>query len=268
MAYSRRLVCPNCSTHVTSEHVNMQKMVGICPKCDHVFSFEGMMDSADKIARKVKAPQTFAVDTSPDRLAISYQRRSHITQQDWGMVGGLLGGGVGGFLTLLILALVLPEVPTAVRVIGGSLMAFGFLACMYPIAGLFLNTVRIYADDYEVGYEESPLPLFSRRFATQEISDINVSLDMSMQYNMQYPIDRDYAQHFGIWRVEVEGAGSDKRKLIGRLSRPSAQYIQQELRSYLFDTDTEAVDFIHLTDDETAQALYEEDASSQDYREQ
>ncbi len=54
---SYQIHCPNCSTAIPPENINVQKTIAACPECGAVFNFEDNVPSIQKIKRrKMKKP--------------------------------------------------------------------------------------------------------------------------------------------------------------------------------------------------------------------
>jgi len=78
MILMSQITCPNCNTPIKAEHINVHKLVAVCPKCSRVFSIEPQIGGAVNYLSKhdkVKRPEIFEVEESHDRFQVSYPWR-------------------------------------------------------------------------------------------------------------------------------------------------------------------------------------------------
>jgi hypothetical protein len=87
------LKCPQCSTPIPPQNINVQQMVAACPQCGHVFKFDlSPVQGTTRLKRKVKAPVHLSIQQSEDDLRITFAR-----DNNW-------GNKLGFIMTLLITA--------------------------------------------------------------------------------------------------------------------------------------------------------------------
>jgi hypothetical protein len=67
-----QLNCPQCGTAIPATQINVQKLVAICPACDHLFSFDPPNNAKTK-RRKVKKPEAFQIEESARGLHMAYR---------------------------------------------------------------------------------------------------------------------------------------------------------------------------------------------------
>jgi DNA-directed RNA polymerase subunit M/transcription elongation factor TFIIS len=158
------LKCPNCGEFIPAENINIQEMVALCGKCQHVFAF-----TRSAIARKTKRrippqPERVRVRSDDDGLELSY-RLVFGSGSKFGLVMATLGAVVS---TILLVSASVSHEPPSLQ------FFFTLLALVFSYAAAVgvTTTTTITADTQYLEVRSGPLPFPIKDDKTLSTADI------------------------------------------------------------------------------------------------
>jgi DNA-directed RNA polymerase subunit M/transcription elongation factor TFIIS len=217
--WDMELKCPNCGEFIPAENINIQEMVALCGKCQHVFAF-----TRKAIARKTKRrippqPERVQVHIDDDGLELSY-RLVFGSGSKFGLVMATLAA-TGS--TLLLVNASLSHEPTSL------LFFFALIALVfsYVAAVGVTTTTTITADTQHLEVSSGPLPFPIKDDKTLNTADITrVSFEETYESNSPLP------PSYNVYAELQDGA---RISVVTSLPRTHAQYIAATLDDYLHD---------------------------------
>jgi hypothetical protein len=211
------LKCPNCGEFIPAENINIQEMVALCGKCQHVFAF-----TRSAIARKAKRripprPERVLVHVDDDGLELSY-RLVFGSGAKFGLVMATFGAVVS---TILLVSASLSHEPPSLQ------FFFTLLALIFSYAAAVgvTTTTTITADTQHLYVRSGPLPFPIKDDKTLSTADITrVSFEETYQSNSPLP------PSYNVYAELQDGA---RISVVTSLPRAHAQYIAATLDDYL-----------------------------------
>jgi len=145
-----RLYCPNCGEPVGASHINIERLVAVCPVCDAVFYFGGPAP-AKTARRKVRQPADVTLREQGDHLALTFPQRISADERK-------------GLLLSIFMALFLGMLVTVLWVTGGPLfftvlLGLGVLLNLLHVLAISFNTRRVTVENGAVEVRQGPLPM-------------------------------------------------------------------------------------------------------------
>jgi DNA-directed RNA polymerase subunit M/transcription elongation factor TFIIS len=213
------LKCPNCGEFIPVENINIQEMVALCGKCQHVFAF-----TRSTIARKTKRrippqPKRVHVHVNDDGMELSYQ-----LEFGSGAKFGLAMATLAATLcTILLVGTFLSHEPTSL------LFVFALIALVfsYVAAVGVTTTTTITADTQHLEVSSGPLPFPIKDDKTLSIADITrISFEETYESNSPLP------PSYNVYAELQDGA---RISVVTSLPRTHAQYIAATLDDYLHE---------------------------------
>jgi hypothetical protein len=215
--WAMELKCPNCGEFIPVENINIQEMVALCGKCQHVFAF-----TRSTIARKAKRrippqPKRVHVLVDDDGLELSF-RFVFGSGAKFGLVMATFATVVS---TLLLVNAFLSHEPTSL------LFFFALIALVFSYVATVgvTTTTTITADTQHLEVSSGPLPFPIKDDKTLSTADITrVSFEETYESNSPLP------PSYNVYAELLDGA---RISVVTSLPRAHAQYIAATLDDYL-----------------------------------
>jgi hypothetical protein len=254
---AKPLNCPNCDYAVPSEHINIDRMVAVCPTCDTIFRFGGGGDEMTAIPitdTSAGASQSSRIaKPKGKRKARKLRSSSRIKVYDDTVTGGIEihqrhwnSGAI--FLTFFVIfwdGFLIMWYTIAFRTGEWVMAAFASIHALvgvvltYWLLSSYLNKTRIAITSEQVKVTTSPVFVHAPRTFDSE------SIDQVYVRRTNYQVNGSY--HY---EVMVSLFGEGNRKLSGGFQEyEDAAYIEQEVEAYLGIED-------HPVTGEARQTLY------------
>ncbi|MEM9954320.1 MAG: hypothetical protein AAF846_22105 [Chloroflexota bacterium] len=231
---SYQLHCPNCSTAIPPENINVQKTIAACANCGAVFNFSDKVGTTQKIKRrKSKKPDNITQTETANSLKLEMPLLQTMSYK--------IGTGMGAIAALgfylFILANVLPDndpsdiVPMIV--VGAMIIPFAL-----SLLASFFATQSIEASAEELKHEvRLGVPLYQRKMSADDIVDVSTEEMTSTRESIAEARYNIYAEKY------------DNRQdmFMQNLPEEMAIYAQQTLSGYFNTDDADAS--LRLQDD-------------------
>lgn len=234
--------CPNCSTQITAENINIQKMVAVCPACNMLFPFDLPDEKAKR--RKVKQPQKLTLRDA-EHLHIEFWTNFRLDRSE--AVFSSLFGGLG-MLLVALLTMGAEDVP--------RLLPLGFLVVslvfFYSLVLTVINKTHIEMDEDKIKVSRKPFP--NPLSSSQEISLFGV---VAIQYE-ETAASKKEGYDTPRYRVWAETEDGSRRTIVNDVTEEYAVFIAQRLEERLHSQDEwdtsrlEETEIAHSSDAEIA----------------
>ena len=216
-----QLICPNCGEPISSEHINIQRMVAVCSHCHTVFQFD---PSDSKIKRrKVKRPQHFTLDERDGRVDMAFRTNFRLDKNE----AFLSSAGLSAFFTFLTAGLFVNYFANQ----ESALMVAGFavvtLLLYYRLALVAYNKTHIEISDESIEVSRKPLPNLLRQPNTISLSGIEKIRYEETPASKQESYD---TPRYNVWAEAVDG---HRKLIVGDVVEDYAVFISQQLNEML-----------------------------------
>jgi DNA-directed RNA polymerase subunit M/transcription elongation factor TFIIS len=147
-----QLTCPECSKTVPAEHINIQKMVAVCPSCDAVFQFEmPRADQAKAKRRKIKQPKHLILEETDDYLRMAFRTNWRLDQDEVVINSAALSAIFA--LASFGLIFVARGVPTTIMGLVGLVLMVGMLL---RLSFRLTSRTQIVMDEHQIRVSRTP----------------------------------------------------------------------------------------------------------------
>ena len=222
---SKELTCPNCSTAIPPDRINVQELVAACPACAHVFSFASLLSKAlpqvPKPEGAIALPKDFEVRKELSSLYISIPWRS--VRNKW-------------FMTIFAALWDLFLIPFIITALSGDTEVALFISLHFAVAvgitfyvlALWINSTKIRVDDTGIDVRHTPIPVpFTPRHAIS-------TGDVDQFYVEEYVPSRTNGRPDITFALRVKTKGGKDVRLVPGFTDPSgALYLEQEIEKFL-----------------------------------
>jgi hypothetical protein len=242
------LKCRNCGALIPAENINIQELLAVCSRCNHVFEFNRSAVARKPKPHKLKPPARLRVYEDDDRLELSYR-----LVLGPGPRFGLIMSTIGAVaLPLIIIGAARDGAPALI------LLFFGLLAFVmwYLIAAFLTTTTRISADENQLEIQSGPLPFPASDDKSLRIHDVKrVFFEQTLEaWPPGMPTHHVYAELQDGSRVT----------LVTSLPYDHAHYIARVLEEFLHPVGADDLDVSE--EDDVIESAYEslDDSLSED----
>ncbi len=214
-----QIICTNCGAPLTAEHVNIQKLVAICPKCSHIFAIDPPVQlSPETLTKrdKAKRPAIFEVQESHDEFHMSYLWRKGA---DRSLMAALSITPIAlGIVFTLVAASAHSAAPLGA--IGVPIMLLG----IYILLTLVFNRSTLSVTPNELTVKGTPLywPMVNYRF---KLSDVERAKSVPM--GMSTDPEQD------LYTVFVYLRNGRRKRFMAGLSLDQGQYLVEQISYYV-----------------------------------
>lgn len=220
-----KLTCPNCSTPIPPDRINVQEMAAACPACAHVFRFASMLPETlpqvPKPALPLVLPNGFEVHRELSSLQLSVAWRA--VRSKW-------------FMTLFAVLWDLFLIPFIISAISGNTEVAIFISLHFAVAvgitiyvlALWINSTKIRVDGsgIDVRHTPIPVPFTPRHFIPAQ--------DIEQFYVEEYVPSRTNGRPDFTFALRVKTKnGKDVRLVPGFTDASGALYLEQEIEKFL-----------------------------------
>lgn len=220
-----QLICPNCGEKIAAEHINIQRMVAVCPACDTVFAFDAPADKAKR--RKVKQPEHLTLRDA-DTLQMTFRTNFRLDKNETFVSSSVLSF-VFTFLTVLLISgYFANDVPIIMPIVFGLVA----LASYYLLALTAFNATHIEMRDDTITISRRPLP---NPFQQSHQIDLDGVIAILCE---ETPVSRREAYDTPRYRVWAEMANGSRQIIVNDVVADYAYFITQCLNERL-DADEE-----------------------------
>lgn len=216
-----QLDCPNCTTAIRYDDINIEKMVAKCSKCNSVFSFDKQITLPGRQKTEILLPDGVDALHLFSELDIRISWRKSLS-------------GFFLFFTIFWNAIVLPMALFALAsgayemLIFMSIHIFIGVSFLYYLIATLVNTTYIIVDDYNLTIEHRPLkvPFYPRR-------DIPAS-EIDQIFTDKYVAGKTNGRPNYAFAIQALLKNNEKVKLLKSLKHPDqALYVEQEIEKFL-----------------------------------
>jgi hypothetical protein len=222
---SKELTCPNCSTAIPPDRINVQEMVAACPTCAHVFRFASLLSEAlpqvPKPAAPLALPTGIEVQRELSTLQLSIAWRA--VRSKW-------------FMTIFAILWDLFLIPFIVTAVSGNTEVALFISLHFAVAvgitfyviALWVNSTKIRVDGsgIDVRHTPIPVPFTPRHFIPAQ--------DIAQFYVEEYVLSRTNGRPDITFALRIKTKnGKDLRLVPGFTDVSGALYLEQEIEKFL-----------------------------------
>lgn len=222
---SKELTCPNCSTAIPPDRINIQELVAACPTCAHVFSFAPLLSEAlpqvPKPEGPIALPKDFEVRRELSTLYISIPWRS--VRNKW-------------FMTIFAVLWDLFMVPFIALALSGNTEVALFISLHFAVAvgitfyvlALWINSTKIRVDNsgIQVWHTPIPVPFTPRHFIPAD--------EITQFYVEEYVPSRTNGRPDITFALRCKTKNGKDIRLVPGFTDPSgALYLEQEIEKFL-----------------------------------
>ncbi len=216
-----KLNCPNCTKAITSNHINIQQMVAVCPSCDTLFPFDPPIAKSKR--RKIKQPKNLTLREDEDNLHMNFRTNFRLNENE-DFIGISIVSVTFTFIMLLTAyGSRANDVP--------FLIPFGFaLATMFAsyLLGLMVyNKTHIDVKNEQIIVSRQPIP----NPLTQP-TKVNLSGVRAVQFE-ETAISKREGYDLPRFRVWADMEDGGQKTIIGDVPDDYALFISQRLNEYL-----------------------------------
>ncbi len=235
-----QLVCPHCGQPVTADHINIQRMVAVCPACNTVFQFDPAESKVKH--RKVKKPKQITSVESDDGLNIAFRTNFRLDRNDNFIASGFLSMAFS-FVTFLLLTQI-PTKPQAVPI--AVILSLVTLFLYYCFALVAFNKTQIEVDDEQITVSRKPLPNLLSQPNTVALAGVERIRyeETAASKKAGYDMPR-----YNVWAEMADGS---RKIIVSDMIEDYAVFLSQRLNEYL-DLETPP-DVSRLMDDAEEEA--------------
>jgi len=235
-----RIQCPHCGTPVTTEHINIQKLVAVCPHCDQVFSIEPFINTEQLSGphEKNKRPEYLNIEEDQGNFQASYLWRKGTSSVLVALAA--VFGGLAEFIGLVLVGGMFFEGGEVLGLfLGAPLMLLGMYLCFTVL----LNRIKLTITDDKIDVHTEPI---YEPFVNRSVSRAQVAQVKMVKNGVSQDPDADY---YTLYAYSPDGT---RRQLVSGLQRGYAQYLAQQITNYL---DADQVKAIEELNTDTSDAL-------------
>jgi hypothetical protein len=222
---SRQLTCPNCSTTIPPDRINVQEMAAVCPACAHVFRFASLLSEVLPQVPKPEAPLAlpsgFGVRKELSTLQLVIPWR--VVRNKWFMT--IFAVLWDFFLIPFIKAAVSGNTQVALFISLHLAVAVGMT--LYVLA-LWINSTKIRVDTTGINVRHTPVPV---PFTPNHFIPVQ---DIAQFYVEEYVPSRTNRRPDITFALRVKTKnGKDLRLVPGFTNASGALYLEQEIEKFL-----------------------------------
>lgn len=216
------LVCPQCSTPIPADKINMQALIAVCPACHQMFEFGQEVEPEKVKSKKIERPKRVHLKIEPDHMRLSY---------DWFTWAGLVIVPTALFwnaVTWTLVGMVLYSRIWFILLFISGHVALG-LWMMYSAATTLFNHTAIQIDEGVLTVQHGPFPARGNKtLNTPEIEQLF--------YKQSFPKRKlrsrgsNYQLNYELFAALSDGT---EHTLFQHTDENVVRYIGQKLRRYL-----------------------------------
>lgn len=223
---SYQLHCPNCSTMIPPENINVQKVIAVCPNCAAVFNFADTVASGQKIKRrKSKKPDHITHTETDDSLVLEMPFLQTIHNK----IGvGVLGVVIIGLYAMILIGILTdPQLEIAPLVI----LSLIFLPIVIGAFGSLFARQTVEVNTEELKHEvRLGMPVYHRKMPIEDIVDVTAE-------EMSATRESIAEARYNLYAEKYDGR---QDMFIQNLPEEMATYTQQALSNYLATDDADS----------------------------
>ncbi|MGB7339881.1 MAG: hypothetical protein WBC91_13380 [Phototrophicaceae bacterium] len=230
---SYQLHCPNCSTAIPPENINVQQTIAACPNCAAVFNFANKIPTGKKIKRRK--------GKKPDNVIQTETENSLILETPYLQTPGYkIWTGIGAVVMIGLYGLMLVGTLSDGEIVPAVLFTVMFL----PII-LWLITTLFATQTIEVNHEQlrhdvrwAGIPFYQRKMSMDDVVDIGLAETATTSASTA-------EARYNIYADKYDGR---QDMFIQNLPEEMAIYTQQTLSSYVTANTTDVDRLIDADD--------------------
>lgn len=219
-----QLRCPNCSTPVPADHINITSLIGKCSKCNSVFEFKEELKKQEiKVRPHIELPKGFDVQKGVSDLRITISWRK--TKMVWFFV--LFSAFWNGIVFIFVaIAIATNNWMMALMISIHFIIGVSFL--LYTIS-LFVNASVLHANTHALRVTHGPLPVpfHPKRHIP--------ATDLDQLYVEEYVASRTNGRPNIAFRLKAALKNQNKHiRLMNGLKHPEqALYLEHEIEKFM-----------------------------------
>ena len=215
---SYKLHCPECSTAIPPENINVQQTIAACPSCGAVFNFADKIPTGQKIKRrKSKKPENMTQTETEHSLKLMTDYLQTASYKMWTGAGTVFMAGLYGLI--LVGTLSDGDVGPAVLF---TLMFVPII--LWLIGTLFATqTVEVDSDNLKHELRLGNMSFYQRKIAMADVVDIELAETATTAASTA-------EARYNIYAEKYDGR---QDMFIQNLPEEMATYTQQTLSSYV-----------------------------------
>ncbi|HKK75371.1 MAG TPA: hypothetical protein VJ953_09885 [Saprospiraceae bacterium] len=220
-----QLNCPNCSTPVLSEDMNIHKLIAKCRQCHAIFDFDDSQQKPVKRERlEIPLPEGFEVQQQVSSLKIAIKWR----KTKAGIIFFTIFTVFWNLVTLPFVLIALAENEWKVMLMISLHLMVGIGMFFYTLA-LYLNKTYVDVDTHGLTVVSKPINLpfnKNRHLGSRDLGQLYVEQYVASRTNNR----PNYA--FAV-RARKKGENKDIRLIKGLKSEDQALYLEHEIEKFL-----------------------------------